>query len=118
VNPHPLDAYVLQVFRSKAPAEAVDLMSKLLVYTPDRRLTPMQSCGHVFFDELRDPNTRLPNGRPLPPLFDFTPEELRAAGDLIRTPPPPPAPGAGAGAAAGGAASGASMTASAASMRR
>lgn len=26
---------------------------------------------HPFFDELRDPNTRLPNGRPLPPLFNF-----------------------------------------------
>ncbi len=79
----------MKVFRSKAPAEAVDLMSKLLVYTPDRRITPMQSCAHVFFDELRDPTTRLPNGRPLPPLFDFTPEEVRAAGDLIRKLVPP-----------------------------
>jgi hypothetical protein len=31
-----------KVFRSKATPEAVDLMSKLLVYTPDRRLTPLQ----------------------------------------------------------------------------
>ena len=28
---------------------------------------------HPFFDELRDPNTRLPNGRFLPPLFNFKP---------------------------------------------
>ena len=28
---------------------------------------------HPFFDELRDPNTRLPNGRILPPLFNFKP---------------------------------------------
>jgi hypothetical protein len=26
---------------------------------------------HPFFDELRDPNSRLPNGRFLPPLFNF-----------------------------------------------
>lgn len=26
---------------------------------------------HPFFDELRDPNARLPNGRFLPPLFNF-----------------------------------------------
>jgi hypothetical protein len=26
---------------------------------------------HPFFDDLRDPNTRLPNGRFLPPLFNF-----------------------------------------------
>ena len=31
-----------QVFRNKATPEAVDLMAKLLVYTPDRRLTPLQ----------------------------------------------------------------------------
>ena len=62
-----------KVFRSKATPEAVDLMSKLLVYTPTKRLTPLQACAHQFFDELRDPNTRLPNAK-LPPLFDFTPE--------------------------------------------
>ena len=63
----------------------------------------MQSCAHVFFDELRDPNTRLPNGKALPPLFDFTPEEIRAAGDLIRKLVPPHAQAAApVGAAAGG----------------
>lgn len=28
---------------------------------------------HPFFDELRSPETRLPNGKELPPLFNFTP---------------------------------------------
>ncbi|KAK4339771.1 hypothetical protein RND71_041233 [Anisodus tanguticus] len=32
---------------------------------------------HPFFDELRDPNTRLPNGRFLPPLFNFKAHELK-----------------------------------------
>jgi hypothetical protein len=31
-----------------------------------------QVCAHPFFDELRDPNTRLPSGKPLPPLFNFS----------------------------------------------
>jgi glycogen synthase kinase 3 beta len=31
---------------------------------------------HPFFDELRDPATRLPNGKPLPPLFNWLPGEL------------------------------------------
>jgi glycogen synthase kinase 3 beta len=57
-NPVPRSPSLRQVFRSKATPEAVDLMSKLLVYTPDRRLTPLQACAHQFFDELRDPNTR------------------------------------------------------------
>ena len=29
-----------------------------------------------LFDELRDPNLKLPNGLPPPPLFDFKPHEL------------------------------------------
>jgi glycogen synthase kinase 3 beta len=31
-----------------------------------------------YFDELRDPNTRLPNGQPLPELFNFTQEEMNS----------------------------------------
>ena len=31
----------------------------------------LEALVHPFFDELRDPNTRLPNGRFLPPLFNF-----------------------------------------------
>lgn len=34
----------------------------------------LEACVHPFFDELRDPNCRLPNGRPLPPLFNFKPQ--------------------------------------------
>lgn len=47
-------------------------MSRLLEYTPSSRITPLQACAHKFFDELRDPNARLPNNRELPPLFNFT----------------------------------------------
>jgi protein brassinosteroid insensitive 2 len=31
----------------------------------------LDACAHSFFDELREPNARLPNGRPFPPLFNF-----------------------------------------------
>ena len=34
----------------------------------------LEACIHPFFDELRDPNASLPNGRPLPPLFNFKPQ--------------------------------------------
>jgi len=36
----------------------------------------METLVHPFFDELRDENAKLPNGNPLPDLFNFTPEEL------------------------------------------
>lgn len=63
---------LMQVFRARTPPEAIDLVSRLLEYTPSSRISPLQACAHNFFDELREPNTRLPNGRALPPLFNFT----------------------------------------------
>ena len=62
----------LQVFRPRTPHEAIELVSQLLEYTPSKRIQPLDACAHVFFDELRDPNTRLHKGGELPPLFNFT----------------------------------------------
>lgn len=64
-----------KVFRNRTPTAAIDLVCRLLDYTPATRLTPLEACAHNFFDELRDPDTRLPNGS-LPPLFNFTQPEL------------------------------------------
>lgn len=61
-----------KVFRARTPPEAIELVARLLEYTPSARVGPLQACAHAFFDELREPGTRLPNGRDLPPLFDFT----------------------------------------------
>lgn len=74
-----------KVFPKRTPPEAVDLVSRLLQYSPSLRYTALEACVHPFFDELRDPNTRLPNGRSLPPLFNFKPQELKgAAPELLR----------------------------------
>lgn len=61
---------------------AIDLISKLLQYLPEKRIKPMEALAHPFFDELRTSDATLPNGRPLPPLFNFDEEEFRCAGDL------------------------------------
>jgi len=34
----------------------------------------LEACAHPFFDELREPNAQLPDGRPFPPLFNFKQE--------------------------------------------
>ena len=67
-----------QVFR-KADPSAIELISKLLEYTPTQRLSAIDAMVHPFFDELRDPNTRLPDSRhpngatrDLPELYNFT----------------------------------------------
>ncbi|KAK3194877.1 hypothetical protein Dsin_026187 [Dipteronia sinensis] len=63
--------YDFRYFKSDA-AEAVDLVSRLLQYSPNLRCTALEACAHPFFDDLREPNVSLPNGRALPPLFNFT----------------------------------------------
>jgi glycogen synthase kinase 3 beta len=73
-----------KVFRSKTPKEAIDFVAKLLVYDPVGRPTPLESLLDPYFDELRDPKTRLPNGMPLPDLFNFTPEERRVGPTIVQ----------------------------------
>lgn len=74
IKPHPFN----KVFR-KADANAIDLIARLLEYTPTERLAAVDAMVHPFFDELREPNTKLPDSRhqsgqlkDLPPLFDFS----------------------------------------------
>ncbi|XP_054784314.1 shaggy-related protein kinase theta isoform X2 [Prosopis cineraria] len=73
-----------KVFHKRMPSEAVDLVSRLLQYSPNLRCTALEACAHPFFNDLRDPNVCLPNGRPLPPLFDFTAQELAGAPAELR----------------------------------
>ncbi|XP_037088130.1 glycogen synthase kinase-3 beta-like [Pollicipes pollicipes] len=74
-----------KVFRARTPPEAIDLVSRLLQYTPTMRTTPLEACAHAFFNELRLPQARLPSGRELPPLFNFTDAELKACPSLTST---------------------------------
>ena len=69
---------MFEVFR-KADPNAIDLISKLLEYTPTQRLSAIDAMVHPFFDEIRDPATRLPDSRhanggtkELPELFNFS----------------------------------------------
>jgi glycogen synthase kinase 3 beta len=74
IKPHPFN----KVFR-KADANAIDLIARLLEYTPTERQSAIDAMIHPFFDELRDPATKLPDSRhgtgqlrDLPDLFDFS----------------------------------------------
>ncbi|KAI9049555.1 hypothetical protein LZ554_006582 [Drepanopeziza brunnea f. sp. 'monogermtubi'] len=84
IKPHPFN----KVFR-KAESNAIELISRLLEYTPTERLSAIDAMIHPFFDELRDPSTRFPDSRhpngpvkDLPTLFDFSRHELSIAPQL------------------------------------
>src|SRR5690348_13949500 len=74
IKPHPFN----KVFRKASP-DAIELISALLEYTPTQRLSAIEAMCQPYFDELRDPSTRLPDSRhangpsrELPPLFNFS----------------------------------------------
>ncbi|EER29033.1 Protein kinase skp1, putative [Coccidioides posadasii C735 delta SOWgp] len=89
------DETTVKVFRKASP-EAIDLITALLEYTPTQRLSAIEAMCHPFFDELRDPNTRLPDSRhpsasarELPKLFNFTHHELSISPSLNHKLVPP-----------------------------
>ncbi|KAK3829130.1 MAG: Pkinase-domain-containing protein [Benniella sp.] len=85
IKPHPFN----RIFRTKTPPEALDLISHLLEYTPTKRFSPIEAMVHPFFDEIRKHDTKLSNGKDLPPLFNFTQLELSIRPDLISLLVPP-----------------------------
>lgn len=73
IKPHPW----VKVFRNKQPQLAIDLVSKFLRYDPKTRIDPLEALTHPFFDELRAEGVKLPNGKDLPDLFNFTEQEVK-----------------------------------------
>lgn len=73
-----------KVFRHRTTPESIDLVSKMLQYSPAKRLKPMEGLAHPFFEDLRQPTCKLPSGKPLPPLFNFSEHEYRCAGPLAK----------------------------------
>jgi len=72
VRPFPLS----KMLRNRAHQEAIDLLTKILVYNPSRRPKAIEILAHPFFAPLRKQGTPLPSGERLPDyLFEFTPEE-------------------------------------------
>jgi serine/threonine protein kinase len=80
IKPHPWS----KVFPPLTPQLALDVLAKMLVYTPTQRFKPLEVCAHAFFDELRrlqDQREQNWLGHTLP-LFDYSPDELQVAQKL------------------------------------
>ncbi|KAJ8422565.1 hypothetical protein Cgig2_026769 [Carnegiea gigantea] len=71
---------ILPSFTEKLMCRSADFSLSLSFFP---LLFQLEALAHPFFDELREPNARLPNGRPLPPLFNFKQELAGAQPELI-----------------------------------
>ncbi len=78
-----------KVLAGRAPASALDLISRMLQYVPTERITALQACAHPYFDELRDPEVELPSAFDKQLLFNFTEVELSSQPDLAEALIPP-----------------------------
>ncbi|CCO28037.1 glycogen synthase kinase 3 beta [Rhizoctonia solani AG-1 IB] len=78
IKPHPFS----KVFRPRTAPDLLELVARLLEYTPTARLSAIEAMCHTLFDELRQEGTSMPSGREMPVLFNFTREELSIRPDL------------------------------------
>ncbi|CAN8028625.1 unnamed protein product, partial [Ixodes persulcatus] len=62
-----------KVLEGKVSPEAIDLIVRLLDYVSSKRVSCFDVLAHVFFDDLRLPSARLPDGGSHPQLFNFSP---------------------------------------------
>lgn len=66
-----------QIFDENTNIDALDLLSKMLVYEPDKRIRPIDALTHPWFDELRDEGMVFPHGNLMPDLFNFSNFEIK-----------------------------------------
>ncbi|KAG0436018.1 hypothetical protein HPB47_018191 [Ixodes persulcatus] len=62
-----------KVLEGKGSPEAIDLIVRLLDYVSSKRVSCFDVLAYVFFDDLRLPSARLPDGGSHPQLFNFSP---------------------------------------------
>lgn len=83
------------IFKPSAPADAVDLVGKMLEYVPEKRMKAVEACVHPFFNELRLPSTTLTCGSAIPEeMFKFTEEEMLLSPQSLKAMIPPHLAGA------------------------
>lgn len=75
VSPFSLKRVLLTACSNAVADEMIDLLERVLVYSPLRRATAVGAMCHRLFDELASDKFQQMHA-PLPPLFDFTPEEV------------------------------------------
>lgn len=72
----------------KASDLAIDLITKILVYDPEKRIRPIDAMMHPFFDKIRHDKLVI-NGFETVDLFNFVPEEIEGYNQLVNKLTPP-----------------------------
>ena len=74
-----------KVFKGRnMPKSFMELIDKMLMFAPEKRMKPLYLLGLPFFDELRDKKTKFENGKSLPDLFNFNKTEMKVDPKYIK----------------------------------
>ncbi|PAV69103.1 hypothetical protein WR25_25101 [Diploscapter pachys] len=65
-----------KLLKGHASSHALEVLGSLLKYNPNERAHPLEILSMQFFDDLRKPETTLPDGAPLPPIFEWYQREV------------------------------------------
>jgi len=69
--------FAFKIFKVDPDIDALDLLSKMLVFEPDKRISAIDALTHPYFDELRDEGLVFPHGNLMPDLFNFSEFEIK-----------------------------------------
>ncbi len=62
----------MKVFKPKVDPLAIDLVSKIVVYSPNKRLSALEALAHSYFDDMREEKFVGLNSQRIPNLFNFS----------------------------------------------
>jgi len=74
----PVKAYPLNKIFNGKPKEVIDLMQKILVYDPQKRISALDIMAHPFYDELRNSEVNNNGKSIVPQIFDFNEFEIQS----------------------------------------
>lgn len=72
----PVKPFTIAKIFTGQPKELVNLLSKILVYEPHKRLTAYEIMAHPFYDDLRNQEINQNGKNIVPQLFDFSEMEV------------------------------------------
>ncbi len=61
-----------QIFKVQANPLAIDLLEKMLIYNPEKRIKPFDALAHPYFDDLRKEGFRIDGKKLNLNLFEFS----------------------------------------------
>ena len=72
-----IKAVNLETLFPNVPKELINLLKSIFVYNPNKRISAIEIMAHPFFDDLRNSEISLNNGKFIVPnLFDFSKKEI------------------------------------------